>query len=75
MSEKGITFSYGDGVLEVVIAEKAFGNKSGARDLRRVIRKEVEDGICNLLIADPDSTPAAVSVESENGTLSLHTTG
>ncbi len=38
----------------------AFGNRSGARDLRRVIRKEVEDKICNMLL-DALAQPTAWS--------------
>jgi ATP-dependent Clp protease ATP-binding subunit ClpA len=53
------------------VAEKAFGNKSGARDLRRVIRKEVEDVLCSALIDDPDRPLKAVTVGAEDGKIKL----
>ena len=68
--EKGIRLTYEAEVL-VLISEKAFGDKSGARDLRRVIRKEVEDKICNMLIDHPDEAPAAINVVGGDGVLSL----
>ncbi len=49
LSEKGISFAYEDSALEL-IAKKSFGNASGARDIRRVIRKEFEDPLCLMLV-------------------------
>ena len=70
LKEKGIAFSYTPDSL-TFIAQAAFGNKSGARDLRRVIRKDVEDKICNLLLDNPDKTPVSVALCLENGALVL----
>ena len=70
LAEKGIAFSYQQEAL-AIIADKAYGEKSGARDLRKVIRKEVEDAICNLLVDHPDSTPAKIEVRVEDGKLAL----
>jgi len=47
--EKNITFSYDNAVLES-IAKLAYGKPYGARDIRRVIRQEVEDKIANIII-------------------------
>ena len=49
LKEKNIAISWDKKALEWIAAE-AFGKKSGARDLRRVIRKNVEDKICNIII-------------------------
>ena len=49
MSEHGIRFRYDDKSLGL-LAEKSFGGKSGARDLRNLIRKEVEDKISLSII-------------------------
>ncbi len=49
MKEKGIEFGYDEAAL-ALIAQKAYGHKSGARDIRRIIRKEVEDKIALLLV-------------------------
>lgn len=47
--EKGLALSYTDAALEL-LCSKAEGGRYGARDLRRVIRKEVEDRAADLLI-------------------------
>ena len=44
--EKDITLAYDDAAL-AAIAEKAYGKPYGARDIRRVIRRMVEDQICS----------------------------
>ena len=49
LKEKGITFKYDDKTC-TALAEKAKGGKSGARDLRNIIRKEVEDKIAEEII-------------------------
>lgn len=49
LEEKDITLSYEDSALEV-IAKKAYGKPYGARDIRRVIRQEVEDKIASIII-------------------------
>lgn len=50
LAEKGITLQYDNAAL-IAIAEKAYGKPYGARDIRRVIRQEVEDKIASLIIA------------------------
>lgn len=49
LAEKNITLVYDDAAL-TKIADKSFGGKFGARDIRRVIRKDVEDSIATLLV-------------------------
>ena len=49
LTEKGIDFSYDRQACEY-IAHKSYNQKLGARDIRRVIRSEVEDKIAELLI-------------------------
>ena len=49
LAEKGIEFSYDRSACEY-IAHKSYNQKLGARDIRRVIRSEVEDKIAELLI-------------------------
>ena len=73
LAEKSIKFSYDEKAL-AAIAAKAHGNHSGARDLRRVIRKEVEDPLALLLVSTPDSPPALVALSAdEEQNLTLHT--
>ena len=49
LREKNITLTYAEEAL-TVIAEKAYGKPYGARDIRRVIRQEIEDRIANIII-------------------------
>lgn len=49
LEEKGIKFTYDDKAAEY-LAKKSAGGKSGARDLRNTIRKEVEDKITSAII-------------------------
>lgn len=65
LKEKGISFGYEPEVL-TLIAHEAYGNKSGARDLRRVIRRKVEDPICMLLVEHLDQTIALVKVVAKD---------
>ena len=66
LSEKGISLSYDSAALGA-IAEKSFGKKGGARDLVRVIRKDIEDRVCELMVENADKTLEAVTVTAENG--------
>ncbi len=49
LSEKNITLEYDRNVLEL-IAEKSHGKPYGARNIRRVIRQDVEDKIADIII-------------------------
>ena len=49
LKERGITLTYEKSALEN-LAEKSIGGTSGARDLRNLIRKEVEDKISSAII-------------------------
>lgn len=49
LEEKNITFRYDDKAL-ACIAKKSFGGKFGARDIRKVIRTQVEDKVAELLV-------------------------
>ena len=49
LAEKGITLSYDESALKL-IAHKAFNKKLGARDIRHVIRNEIEDQIAEILV-------------------------
>lgn len=66
LSEKGISLSYDSAALGAV-AEKSFGKKGGARDLVRVIRKDIEDRVCELMVENADKKLEAVTVTAENG--------
>ncbi|HOV41165.1 MAG TPA: ATP-dependent Clp protease ATP-binding subunit, partial [Oscillospiraceae bacterium] len=61
LSEKGISLAYDDAAL-AKIAEKSFGGKFGARDIRKVIRKEVEDKVASLIIDKAEAGISTVKV-------------
>ncbi len=52
LAERNIAFSYDKSVCEY-LANKC-NTKSGARDIRRLVRKHVEDKIISMLIDNPD---------------------
>ena len=66
LAEREIKFGWDDGVLRLAATE-AYGHKSGARDLRNVLRRRVEDPICTLLAGCPEQPPAMAI--GEGGTL------
>lgn len=70
MKEKGITFGWDEAVL-ALIAKEAYGNKSGARDLRRVIRRQVEDPICTLLVEQVNGQVALVKAIDKDGKIEI----
>ncbi|NLG52487.1 MAG: ATP-dependent Clp protease ATP-binding subunit [Clostridiales bacterium] len=49
LKDKGIAFSFDDSLIDYLV-EKSFSVKYGARNLRRLIQKELEDEIANKLI-------------------------
>ena len=49
LAENGITLVIADGAY-TWIAEKSHGGKYGGRDIRKTIRKEIEDKVANLII-------------------------
>ncbi len=66
LKERDIELSYDDEVLEY-LAQKSIGGKSGARDLRNTIRKEVEDKIATILVNEGDSCIKEMKISVENG--------
>ncbi|WP_187116807.1 ATP-dependent Clp protease ATP-binding subunit [Anaerotruncus rubiinfantis] len=70
LTEKGIKFGWDDSAL-AYIAHKAYGKKSGARDLRTVIRKEVEDVISLRLVENIDNPPALMKLSTSGDKLDL----
>jgi ATP-dependent Clp protease ATP-binding subunit ClpA len=67
LGEKDVTLSYDDNAL-ALIAEKAFDKKYGARDIRRVIRTEIEDKIADIII-EKSGYMNELIISADNGTL------
>ncbi len=71
LAEKGITCLWDEAALKL-IAHKAHGKQGGARDLRRLVRKEVEDKICSLLVERYANQPAGIQISAEDDNIVLH---
>ena len=69
LSEKGIILKYDNDALKAV-AETSFGKVYGARDIRRVIRKEIEEKIADIII-DKNGKVAGIGITSENGEIKV----
>ena len=71
MDAKGIAYSYTPAALQALV-KKSEGGKFGARDLRRVIRKAVEDPAAEKLIDGTLASGSTLVVDAdENGEIVL----
>ncbi|MGI5888675.1 MAG: AAA family ATPase [Oscillospiraceae bacterium] len=66
LSEKGVSLTYTDAVVDAILAKNDSG-KYGARDLRKIIRKDVEDKIADILITDRDLSSTEIRLTAKNG--------
>ncbi|NLJ30071.1 MAG: ATP-dependent Clp protease ATP-binding subunit [Clostridiales bacterium] len=67
LKERGIALVY-DAKSTRWLAEHAIGGKSGARDLRNLIRRQVEDRIASLVVENCDDRMTGISLSTdENG--------
>ncbi len=70
LKEKGITFKYDDKARKY-LAKKSYGGSSGARDLRNLIRKEVEDKIASAIVDSRDGIITAISLSANDDEIVL----
>lgn len=70
LEEKPLRFAWTDDVPKW-LAEKAEGGARGARDLRNLIRKEIEDGIASIIIDHAEENVTAISAEVIDGKIEL----
>ena len=66
LHDKGIKFVYGDDIPEVLV-NKMDGNSRGARDLRNVIRRNIEDKVSNMMIINSGLPINQITVSVQNG--------
>ena len=69
LEEKGIILKYEQSALDAV-AEEAFGKSYGARDIRRVIRKEIEEKIAGIMI-EKNGNIAGIGITAEDGKIKV----
>ena len=70
MEAKGIRYSYTPAALHALVG-KSQGGKFGARDLRRVIRKAVEDPAAEKIIDGTLASGSSLTVDAENDEIVL----
>lgn len=66
LEDKGIKFVYADDVPEALV-NKMDGNSRGARDLRNVIRRNIEDKVSTLMIDNAGVPISRITVSVKNG--------
>ena len=68
LAEKNISLKISEAAYRT-IASKAYGGKYGGRDIRRVIRRELEDKVANLVVEKGESGISEINVSSKAGEL------
>lgn len=65
LKDKGIAFAWEDGV-EAILAKQADGAARGARELRNIIRRKIEDRIASIIVEHYDSPLKAITVLADD---------
>ena len=63
LGEKNITLNVTDAAYDLV-AKKASGGKFGGRDVRRIVRKDIEDKVANIIV-DADGNISEIDVDAD----------
>ncbi len=64
LAERGITLRWTEGAL-TALATAAHGGKRGARDLRNVIRRQVENVLAQEIVARYEIPPSSVEIQAD----------
>ena len=70
--ERGVHFDCSDEAL-ALIAQEAYGHRNGARDIRKELRRTVEDPICLMLAEHPEDHPALMKAVVKDGKIVIET--
>lgn len=70
LEEKNIRLKYDENALKL-IAKKSHNQKLGARDIRRVIRSEVEDRIAEIIIEKGESSISGLAITAKDDQLNV----
>ena len=70
LQDKGIGLEVGNGVSEI-IAEASNGGGRGARDIRRTIRKQIEDKITDILIDRAEEPVSIIEITAVDGEIKV----
>ena len=71
LKDKGIELTVGEGVYEI-IADLSEDGGRGARDIRRTIRKTVEDQVANILIDNAEKLINEIIVSAADGEIKVN---
>ena len=71
LEESAIKLDWTDEAL-AAIAEKAHGHKLGGRDIRRVIREEIEDKLSEMIIERGEGAVSSCSIDAKDGKLEIN---
>ncbi len=71
LAERGIRLTWTDAAL-AALAEKSHGGKRGARDLRNLIRREVENKIAETIVSRHDDPVTAVAIDAADDGIVLN---
>ena len=63
LGEKNITLNVTDAAYDLV-AKKASGGKFGGRDVRRIVRKDIEDKVANIIV-EADGNVSEINVDTD----------
>ena len=64
LGDKGIAFQWDDALLDYLV-KKSYSATYGARNLRRTIQKEIEDGIASVIVDERHGRVSAIHVTSD----------
>ena len=72
LSDKGYTFHYDDALVDYLV-EKSYSMTYGARNLRRLIQKELEDPMAARIIDSFENPITQISATAADGAVQLYT--
>ena len=72
LSEKGFAFRYDDALVDYLV-EKSYSLTYGARNLRRLIQKEMEDPMASRIIDNFEHPITQISATAQDGAVQLYT--
>ncbi len=67
--EKNITLNVSDAAYDLV-AKKASGGKFGGRDVRRIVRKDIEDKVANIIV-EADGNVSEINVDADGDEINV----
>lgn len=70
LAEKKITLNIGEGVY-MAIAKKSHGGKYGGRDIRRVIRSDIEDPIAEIIIDHAEQQLSEINISTDGDAIKV----